>query len=60
MAHQQEVGGRLRGKADGGTLSPAIREFLDELAEIIAEAILEENAGAPGEPEVPTEANNTC
>ena len=31
------------------TLSPAIREFLDELADLIIEGILEENDGAQDE-----------
>jgi hypothetical protein len=60
MAYQQQAGGHPRGGAGGGTLSPAIREFLDELAEIIAEAIMEENAGPRNEAGMSTEESQTC
>jgi len=60
MAHQSAPGGRLRPFAEGEDLSPAIRGFLDELAEIIGDAILEESASIEDESEVSTEDGHSC
>lgn len=56
VIRREGVDGHKR-EAEGGSIPLAVREFLDELAEMIAEAILEDAGNAPGFPESECLAN---